>query len=95
MTKNTPDSIRYPVRLIVPDMLPHLVELARDLPGLLIEGVEEAGRESPGERKMAGGNPAELVSQMVAVCQTYEAARRLIQSQDELLEKTADSLGWL
>jgi hypothetical protein len=91
VTKNN----RYLIHLIAPDMLPRLTELTCDLPSLFAEGGEEPETGLHCEREMAGGSPVELVNQMAAVCHSYETARRLVQSQDELLERTMASLGRL
>jgi flagellar basal body rod protein FlgG len=74
-------------------------ELTRDLPNLFAAagapGGEELGTVSQGYLEMANVNPAELMTQMVAVTRAYEAAQRMVQAQDELLGQTISSLGRL
>jgi len=37
--------------------------------------------------------PSQLMTQLVEVARSYEAAQKLVQNQDELLGKTIASLG--
>lgn len=52
-------------------------------PGDIVQGYVEA----------ANVNPAQLMTQMTAVSRAYEAAQRLVQTQDELLGRSIASLG--
>jgi flagellar basal-body rod protein FlgF len=74
-------------------------ELARDLPNTFIASGapagEGAGSVVQGYLEMANINPAELMTQMVAVARAYEAAQKMVQTQDELLGQTIATLGRL
>lgn len=87
------------LNFITSGMLPRLTELTRDLPDLFAAaGVfagEEPGVGLQGNHEITNANPAEWMDQMIAVTRAYEAARRLVQSQDELLGQTMASLGHL
>jgi len=41
----------------------------------------------------SAANAAQLMTQMVEVARSYEAAQNLVRNQDELLGKTISSLG--
>lgn len=72
-------------------------ELERDLPNTFSAPGgptgEELGIIQQGYLEMANANPAQLMSQMVAVGRAYEAAQKMVQTQDELLGKAISSLG--
>lgn len=74
-------------------------ELQPDLPNLYAASGAPAGKVvgtvSQGYLEMSNVNPAELMTQMVAVARAYEAAQRMVQTQDELLGQTIASLGRL
>ena len=57
--------------------------------GAIVGGVQQGYLET------ANLNPAQLMTQMVAVGRAYEAAQRLVQVQDELLGRAVASLGRL
>jgi flagellar basal body rod protein FlgG len=42
---------------------------------------------------MSNANPAQLMTQMVAVSRAYEAAQQMVQVQDELLGQSINTLG--
>ena len=46
-----------------------------------------------GYLEMSNANPSQLMTQLVEVARSYEAAQKLVQNQDELLGKTIASLG--
>ncbi len=72
-------------------------ELTRDLPNLFAAAGAPTGQEiglvQQGVLEMANANPANLMTQMVAVTRAYEAAQTMVKTQDELLGKTISSLG--
>jgi flagellar basal body rod protein FlgG len=55
----------------------------------------ERGTLAQGFLEAANVNPAELMTQMVAVSRAYQAAQRLVQVQDELLGRALTTLGRL
>ncbi|MGB9521474.1 MAG: flagellar hook-basal body protein [Anaerolineales bacterium] len=72
-------------------------ELTRDLPNLFMaEGGPTSdvyGSISQGYLEMSNANPAQLMTQMVSVTRAYEAAQKMVQTQDELLGKAISTLG--
>jgi len=54
---------------------------------------EEVPRVAQGYLEMSNANPSQLMTQLVEVARSYEAAQKLVQNQDELLGKTISSLG--
>ncbi len=46
-----------------------------------------------GYLEMSNANPTQLMTQLVEVARTYEAAQKMVQNQDELLGKVISSLG--
>jgi flagellar basal body rod protein FlgG len=56
-------------------------------------GTGQAGSLVQGHLEMANVNPAQAMTQMVAVGRAYEAAQRLVQTNDELLGRAIQSLG--
>jgi len=72
-------------------------ELTRDVGNTFVaDGAptgEEFGAIQQGYLEMSNANSADLMTQMVSVARAYEAAQRLVQSQDELLSKTLTYLG--
>jgi flagellar basal body rod protein FlgG len=72
-------------------------ELKRDLPNMFIaEGgatSDFTGTIQQGYLEMSNTNPSQLMTQMVAVARAYEAAQKMVQTQDELLGKTISQLG--
>jgi flagellar basal-body rod protein FlgF len=72
-------------------------ELTRDLPNLFAaEGGPTSdvyGSVSQGYLEMSNANTAQLMTQMVSVTRAYEAAQKMVQTQDELLGKTISTLG--
>jgi flagellar basal body rod protein FlgG len=54
---------------------------------------EEAPRIVQGYLESSNANPSQLMTQLVEVARSYEAAQKLVQNQDELLGKTIASLG--
>jgi len=53
----------------------------------------EKGPISQGFLEMSNANPTQLMTQLVEVSRSYEAAQQMVQNQDELLGKTIASLG--
>jgi flagellar basal body rod protein FlgG len=72
-------------------------ELGRDLPNTFKAAGgptgEELGTVHQGYLEMSNANPAQLMTQMVAVSRAYEASQQMVQTQDELLGKAINSLG--
>ncbi len=72
-------------------------ELIRDLPNVFESIGEPTSTDSgiiqQGYLEMANADPAEIMTQMVMVARAYEAAQKMVQTQDELLGKTIASLG--
>lgn len=54
---------------------------------------EPAGSIEQGFLEMSNTNSAEMMTQMVMVSRSYEAAQRMVQVQDELLGQAINSLG--
>jgi len=54
---------------------------------------DEVGTIQQGYLEMSNANPAQLMTQMVAVARAYEAAQKMVQTQDELLGKAISRLG--
>jgi len=54
---------------------------------------EEVPRVVQGYLETSNANPSQLMTQLVEVSRSYEAAQKLVQNQDELLGKTIASLG--
>ncbi|MBE0698504.1 MAG: hypothetical protein IH586_16425, partial [Anaerolineaceae bacterium] len=46
-----------------------------------------------GYLEMSNANPSYLMTEMIQVSRSYEAAQKMVQNQDELLGKTISSLG--
>ena len=46
-----------------------------------------------GYLETSNANPSQLMTQLVEVARSYEAAQKLVQNHDELLGKTIASLG--
>jgi len=53
----------------------------------------DKGPISQGFLEMSNANPTQLMTQLVEVSRSYEAAQQMVQNQDELLGKTIASLG--
>ena len=53
----------------------------------------DKGSVSQGYLEMSNSNATQLMTQLVEVSRSYEAAQQLVQNQDELLGKTIASLG--
>lgn len=72
-------------------------ELSRDGPNTFAaEGgatSDAVGSVVQGYLEMSNANPAQLMTQMIAVARAYEAAQKMVQTQDELLGKAINSLG--
>lgn len=51
------------------------------------------GRIAQGYLESSNVNSAQLMTQMISVARSYEAAQKMVQTQDELLGKTISSLG--
>ena len=54
---------------------------------------DEVPRVAQGYLESSNANPSQLMTQLVEVARSYEAAQKLVQNQDELLGKTIASLG--
>jgi flagellar basal-body rod protein FlgF len=54
---------------------------------------EDEPRVVQGYLESSNANPSQLMTQLVEVARSYEAAQKLVQNQDELLGKTIASLG--
>ncbi len=54
---------------------------------------DAVGSIAQGYLEMSNANPAQLMTQMIAVARAYEAAQKMVQTQDELLGKAINSLG--
>jgi flagellar basal-body rod protein FlgF len=54
---------------------------------------EEVPRVVQGYLETSNANPSQLMTQLVEVARSYEAAQKLVQNQDELLGKAIASLG--
>jgi len=54
---------------------------------------DEVPRLVQGYLETSNANPSQLMTQLVEVARSYEAAQKLVQNQDELLGKTISSLG--
>jgi flagellar basal body rod protein FlgG len=54
---------------------------------------EEIPRVVQGYLESSNANPSQLMTQLVEVARSYEAAQKLVQNHDELLGKTIASLG--
>ncbi len=54
---------------------------------------EEVPQVVQGYLETSNANPSQLMTQLVEVGRSYEAAQKLVQSQDELLGRTIASLG--
>ncbi|PWH18092.1 MAG: hypothetical protein DDG59_06930 [Anaerolineae bacterium] len=54
---------------------------------------DAVGTVAQGYLEMSNANPAQLMTQMIAVARAYEAAQKMVQTQDELLGKAINSLG--
>ena len=54
---------------------------------------EDAPRVVQGYLESSNANPSQLMTQLVEVARSYEAAQKLVQNHDELLGKTIASLG--
>jgi len=54
---------------------------------------EEVPQVVQGYLEASNANPSQLMTQLVEVARSYEAAQKLVQNQDELLGKTIASLG--
>ncbi len=54
---------------------------------------EEAPQVAQGYLEGSNANPSLLMTQLVEVARSYEAAQKLVQNQDELLGKAISSLG--
>ncbi len=74
-------------------------ELQRDLPNTFMAAGAPTGTQKgtvqQGYLEMSNANPAQLMTQMVAVSRAYEAAQQMVATQDELVGKTINSLGRL
>jgi flagellar basal-body rod protein FlgF len=53
----------------------------------------EKGSVAQGFLEMSNANPTQLMTQLVEVSRSYEAAQQMVQNQDELLGKAIASLG--
>jgi flagellar basal body rod protein FlgG len=72
-------------------------ELTRDR-GNLFSGPEQSTGTTPprvvqGVLEMSNANPTRLMTEMVEVARSYEAAQKMVQNQDELLGKAISTLG--
>lgn len=56
---------------------------------------EGAGRVVQSSLEMSNANPTQLMTMLMEVARSYEAAQKMVQNQDELLGKTIASLGRL
>jgi len=54
---------------------------------------EDVPQVVQGSLETSNANPSQLMTQLVEVGRSYEAAQKLVQNQDELLGKTIASLG--
>jgi flagellar basal-body rod protein FlgF len=54
---------------------------------------EDVPQVAQGYLETSNANPSQLMTQLVEVARSYEAAQKLVQNQDELLGKTIASLG--
>jgi len=54
---------------------------------------EEVPQVIQGYLEASNANPSQLMTQLVEVARSYEAAQKLVQNQDELLGRTIASLG--
>ncbi len=54
---------------------------------------QDAPRVVQGYLESSNANPSQLMTQLVEVARSYEAAQKLVQNHDELLGKTIASLG--
>lgn len=54
---------------------------------------DAVGTVVQGYIEMSNANPAQLMTQMIAVARAYEAAQKMVQTQDELLGKAINTLG--
>lgn len=54
---------------------------------------EDVPRVAQGYLEMSNANPSQVMTQLVEVARSYEAAQKLVQNQDELLGKAIASLG--
>jgi flagellar basal-body rod protein FlgF len=54
---------------------------------------EDVPRVVQGYLESSNANPSQLMTQLVEVARSYEAAQKLVQNEDELLGKTIASLG--
>lgn len=75
-------------------------ELTRDDSNTFLANVTPTAQASTvqvqqGYLEMSNVNPSQLMTQMVAVARSYEAAQKMVQTQDELLGKTISTLGRL
>ena len=72
-------------------------ELQRDLPNTFRAAGAPTGQAQgavqQGYLEMSNANPAQLMTQMVAVSRAYEAAQQMVQVQDELLGQSINTLG--
>lgn len=72
-------------------------ELERDQGNLFSAAGQPTGegevRIVQGGLEMSNANPTQLMTQLVEVARSYEAAMKMVQNQDELLGKTIASLG--
>jgi len=72
-------------------------ELERDRGNLYIGPAQSTGQGTPlvaqGYLEMSNANASRLMTEMVEVARSYEAAQKMVQNQDELLGKTIASLG--
>jgi flagellar basal body rod protein FlgG len=72
-------------------------ELVRDRGNLFTGPAQSTGTGQPkvtqSTLEMSNANPTRLMTEMVEVARSYEAAQKMVQNQDELLGKTIASLG--
>ena len=54
---------------------------------------QDAPRVVQGYLEASNANPSQLMTQLVEVARSYEAAQKMVQNHDELLGKTISSLG--
>jgi len=54
---------------------------------------EETSQVAQGYLEASNANPSQLMTQLVEVSRSYEAAQKMVQNHDELLGKTIASLG--
>ncbi len=54
---------------------------------------QDAARVVQGYLEGSNANPSQLMTQLVEVARSYEAAQKMVQNQDELLGRTIASLG--